>query len=74
MNPDSAVESDETGEERTFHSEANGSLPLSGHLSAVVIDFKKNSRPFPVFSNENGGIDVISRICFDGTMFAISYA
>jgi hypothetical protein len=43
-------------------------------ISAAVIDFKKIHRPFPVFSNEDGGIDVISRICFDGTMFAISYA
>jgi len=39
-----------------------------------VIDFKKISLPFPVFGNDDGGIDVISGICFDGTMFAISYA
>jgi len=44
------------------------------NFAAAVIDFKKISRPFPVFGKEDGGIDVISRICFDGTMFAISYA
>jgi len=42
------------------------------NLAVVVIDFKKIHRPFPVFSKEDGGIDVISRICFDGTMFAIT--
>jgi len=41
------------------------------NFAAVVIDFKKISRPFPVFNKEDGGIDVISRICSDGTMFAI---
>jgi hypothetical protein len=42
------------------------------NFAAAVIDFKKISRPFPVFGKEDGGIDVISRICSDGTMFAIS--
>jgi len=41
------------------------------NFAVAVIDFKKFSRPFPVFSKEDGGIDVISGICFDGTMFAI---
>jgi len=44
------------------------------NFTAAVIDFKKISRPFPVFGKEDGSIDVISGICFDGTMFAISYA
>jgi len=41
------------------------------NFAAAVIDFKKISRPFPVFNKEDGRIDVISRICSDGTMFAI---
>ena len=36
LNPDSAVPADAMSEEQTFHSEVNGSLPLSGHRSSVV--------------------------------------
>jgi hypothetical protein len=38
LNPDSAVPADAMSEEQTFRSEANGSLPLSGHRSSVVQD------------------------------------
>jgi hypothetical protein len=37
FNPDSAVPADAMSEEQTFRSEANGSLPLSGHRSSVVV-------------------------------------
>ena len=36
FNPDSAVPTDAMSEEQTFHSEVNGSLPLSGYRSLVV--------------------------------------
>ena len=40
--PDSAVENGERREEQALRSEANGSLPLSGHRSVVVAEKFKN--------------------------------
>jgi len=45
LNPDSAVAIDAKSEERTFRSEANGLLPLSGHRSSVVWWEVKNPQP-----------------------------